>query len=187
LLGGWFGFRFHLRALFGISIVIGKGGDVILRRVPSVILAATIALELGQIDRFASAAHLASYAGTTPRVHASGDKTRFGALRTDINQYLKWAFAEAGNSVALYHQRRPQRHVSQLYRRVRLRKGMAKPLAPSPATWPRRGSTCGVSGKRIASRQEVDPRQCKRDSLMSRPRRTRRLNATHCWNKSMPQ
>jgi transposase len=73
-----------------------------------VILAATIALELGQIDRFASAAHLASYAGTTPRVHASGDKTRFGALRTDINQYLKWAFAEAGNSVALYHQRRPQ-------------------------------------------------------------------------------
>jgi len=93
-----------------------------------VILAATIALELGQIDRFASAAHLASYAGTTPRVHASGDKTRFGALRTDINQYLKWAFAEAGNSVALYHQRRPQRHVSQLYRRVRLRKGHGKAI-----------------------------------------------------------
>jgi len=93
-----------------------------------VLLAATIALELGQIDRLASAAHLASYAGTTPRVHASGDKIRFGALGTDINQYLKWAFAEAGNSVALYHRRRPQRHVSQLYRRVRLRKGHGKAI-----------------------------------------------------------
>jgi len=93
-----------------------------------IILAASIMLELGQIQRFASAAHLASYAGTTPRVYASGDKTRYGALRTDVNQYLKWAFIEAANSVALHHQRRPQRHVSQLYGRIRLRKSHGKAI-----------------------------------------------------------
>jgi len=91
-----------------------------------VILAATIALEVGDIARFASAERLASYAGTTPRVHSSGDKTRYGPLRTDVNHYLKWAFAEAANSVAVNHARCPQRHVSQLYRRLRLRKGHAK-------------------------------------------------------------
>ena len=63
-----------------------------------VILAATIALEVGRIDRFATAERLASYAGTTPRVRSSGDKTRYGRLRSDVNRYLKWAFAEAANS-----------------------------------------------------------------------------------------
>jgi transposase len=84
-----------------------------------VILAATIALEVGEIERFPSAMHLASYAGTTPRVHASGGKVRYGPLRNDVNRYLKWAFAEAANSVAVNHQRCPERHVSQLYRRLR--------------------------------------------------------------------
>jgi transposase len=91
-----------------------------------VILAATIALEVGDIARFASAERLASYAGTTPQVHSSGDKTRYGPLRSDVNHYLKWAFAEAGNSVAVNHQRCPQRHVSKLYGRLRLHKCHAK-------------------------------------------------------------
>jgi len=91
-----------------------------------VILAATIALEIGDIERFASAERLASYAGTTPRVHSSGDKTRYGPLRTDVSQYLKWAFVEAGNSVAVNHVRCPQRHVSQLYGRLKQRKNHYK-------------------------------------------------------------
>jgi transposase len=93
-----------------------------------VILAATIALEIGEVQRFPSAMHLASYSGTTPRVHASGGKVRYGSLRADVNQYLKWAFAEAGNSVALNHLRCPDRHVSQLYRRLRARKGHPKAI-----------------------------------------------------------
>jgi len=93
-----------------------------------VILAATIALEIGDVQRFPSARHLASYAGTTPRVHASGGKVRYGALRSDVNRYLKWAFAEAGNSVAVNHARCPERHVSQLYRRLRQRKGHPKAI-----------------------------------------------------------
>jgi len=88
-----------------------------------IILAATMALEIGDVRRFPSAMHLASYAGTTPRVHASGGKVRYGALRVDVNRYLKWAFAEAANSVAVNHVRHAERHVSQLYRRLRQRKG----------------------------------------------------------------
>lgn len=93
-----------------------------------VILAATIALEIGEIDRFLSAPRLASYAGTTPRVHASGDRVRYGRTRSDVNRYLKWAFAEAANSVAVNYKRWPERHVSQLYSRLRLRKGHSKAI-----------------------------------------------------------
>ncbi len=93
-----------------------------------VILAATIALEIGEVQRFPDAPHLASYSGTTPRVHASGGKVRYGALRADVNRYLKWAFAEAANSVAVNHVRCPDRHVSQLYGRLRVRKGHAKAI-----------------------------------------------------------
>jgi transposase len=93
-----------------------------------VILAATIALEIGEVQRFPSAMHLASYAGTTPRVHASGGKVRYGKLRVDVNRYLKWAFAEAANSVAVNHLRFPERHVSYRYHRLRLRKGHAKAI-----------------------------------------------------------
>jgi len=93
-----------------------------------VILAATIALEIGEVQRFPSAMHLASYSGTTPRVHASGEKVRYGSLRADVNRYLKWAFAEAGNSAAVNHLRCPDRHVSQLYRRLRARKGHPKAI-----------------------------------------------------------
>jgi len=89
------------------------------------ILAATIALEVGDASRFPDAEHLASYAGTTPRVHSSGGKTRYGKLRSDVNRHLKWAFAEAGNSVAVNHRRRPEKHVSRIYRRVRQRRGHA--------------------------------------------------------------
>src|SRR6266849_1142621 len=93
-----------------------------------VILAATIALEIGEVQRFPSAMHLASYAGTTPRVHASGGKVRYGPLRVDVNRYLKWAFVEAANSVAVNHRRCPERHVSQLYDRLRQRKGHHKAI-----------------------------------------------------------
>lgn len=91
-----------------------------------VILAATIWLEIGEIGRFLSAERLASYAGTTPRVHASGDRVRYGRTRPDVNRYLKWAFAEAANSVAVNYRRRPERHVSELYGRLRAHKGHAK-------------------------------------------------------------
>ena len=93
-----------------------------------VILAAVLWLEIGTAKRFASAERLASYAGTTPRVHASGGVIRYGRLRPDVNRYLRWAFVEAANSTAVNHARCPQRHVSELYRRLKLRKGHPKAI-----------------------------------------------------------
>jgi len=61
-----------------------------------VILAATMALEIGEIERFPSAMHLASYSGTTPRVHASGGKVRYGPLRVDVNRYFEMGFCRSG-------------------------------------------------------------------------------------------
>lgn len=75
------------------------------------ILAVVISLELGDVSRFSSTERLASYSGTTPRVHGSGDKYRYGRMRPDTNRYLKWAFAEAGNTVSLNQNSHPQRHV----------------------------------------------------------------------------
>lgn len=91
-------------------------------------LAVVIALEVGDVARFASAEKLAAYAGTTPRVHASGGKTRFGPSRPDVNRYLKWAFVEAANGICLHRGRAGHRHVSRLYERVARRKGHAKAI-----------------------------------------------------------
>ena len=56
------------------------------------ILSMVMRLEIGKVERFATAAHLASYAGLVPRVHASGGHTRLGQICGDVNQYLKWGF-----------------------------------------------------------------------------------------------
>ncbi len=101
-----------------------------LRSLPGIgwILSAVIALEVGDMSRFASAERYASYAGTTPRVHASGDKTRYGRMRTDVNQYLRWAYMEAAHSVCLHRKTYPERHGSRLYERIRGRKGHGKAI-----------------------------------------------------------
>ena len=92
------------------------------------ILAVVIGLEVGAVGRFARAEKLAAYAGTTPRVHAGGGKTRFGPLRPDVNRYLKWAFIEAANAICIHRPRRPRRHVSRLYERIARRKGHSKAI-----------------------------------------------------------
>jgi len=90
------------------------------------ILAVVLAQEIGSIERFSTAEKLAGYAGVVPRVHSSGGKTRYGRLRTDVNHYLKWAYAEAGNSVAVNRVVKAERHVSRLYNRIRARRGHSK-------------------------------------------------------------
>jgi transposase len=92
------------------------------------ILAVVIWLEVGDVSRFGGPERLASYCGLTPRVHSSGDKLRYGRLRPDVNRYLKWAFSEAGNSVAVNRERLVFRHVSKLYNRIRAKRGHSKAI-----------------------------------------------------------
>jgi transposase len=100
----------------------------LLQTLPGVgfILASVILLEVGDVSRFPAASRLAAYSGTTPRVHASGGRIRYGQLRADVNRYLKWAFLEAANVIAINHRRLSSRHVDRLYLRIRERKGHQK-------------------------------------------------------------
>ena len=90
------------------------------------ILAVVIFTEIGDITRFNSPVKLAGYSGVVPRVHSSGDKTRFGKLRSDSNRYLKWAYIEAGNAICKSRKYRPYSHVSRLYERICKRRGHSK-------------------------------------------------------------
>jgi transposase len=92
------------------------------------ILGMVICLEIGDISRFPGPAHLAAYAGTTPRVHSSGGKTRYGQLRRDVNRYLKWAFVEAASVISRHRRSHPQRHVCRLYERLKSSKGHQKAI-----------------------------------------------------------
>ncbi len=92
------------------------------------ILGIVILLEVGDIHRFPDAEHLAGYAGTTPRVDATGGKTRYGRLRPDVNHYLKWAYIEAASVICLNQRHWPTRHVVRLYQRIRHRKGHQKAI-----------------------------------------------------------
>lgn len=100
----------------------------LLKTLPGVgpILSITIALEVGDVSRFPDAQHLASYAGTVPRVNSSGGRTRFGRTRPDVNHNLKRAFVEAANAVLLHQAKTPSRHVVKLYQRIRARKEHGK-------------------------------------------------------------
>lgn len=92
------------------------------------ILGTVIWLEAGDIGRFPGGDRLACYAGTVPRIHSSGGKTRMGPLRSDVNRYLKWAFVEAANIICLSHRIHPNRHVSRLYSRIAQKKGHQKAI-----------------------------------------------------------
>ena len=117
------GFEQRLRAVFAPTPELQ-----LLRTLPGVgwVLAVVIWLEIGDIAHFPSAAHLAAYAGTTPRVHASGGRLHDGQLRGDVNRYLTWAFIEAASTICLHRRIRPHRHVSRLYARIQQRKGHPK-------------------------------------------------------------
>jgi len=93
------------------------------------ILGMVILLEVGDVHRFPNAEHLTGYAGTTPRVDASGGEIRFGRLRPDVNHYLKWAYFEAANVICMHQQDWPKRHVVRLYQRVAHHRGHPKALA----------------------------------------------------------
>ena len=79
----------------------------LLKTLPCVgpILSMVLMLEIGKVERFPTAAHLASYAGLVPRVHSSGGHTRMGQVCGNVNRNLKWTFVETGNLVVINQHR----------------------------------------------------------------------------------
>jgi len=95
-----------------------------LKTIPGVgrILSATIALEVGDVSRFPGPGHLASYAGTTPKVHQSGQTRRTGSMRKDANQTLKWSFMEAAKVVVRHQDKYSDSRLIEKYKRLKKRK-----------------------------------------------------------------
>jgi transposase len=100
----------------------------VLKTLPCVgeILSMVLMLEIGRVDRFPTAAHLASYAGLVPRVRSSGGHTRMGQVCGNVNRNLKWAFVEIGNLVVVNQRRLAGTHVVRLYQRVKRAKNHQK-------------------------------------------------------------
>jgi transposase len=100
----------------------------LLKTLPCVgtILSMVMMLEIGRVDRFPAAAHLASYAGLVPRVHSSGGHTRMGQVGANVNRNLKWAFVEAANLIVINQRRLAGTHVVRLYQRIKRAKNHQK-------------------------------------------------------------
>ena len=81
-------------------------------------IAIVLVLELGDIQRFPTAKHLASYIGLTPRVRASADRVRSGHISKEGNRLLRWVLVTAATQAA----RRPG-PLRAWFRTVQHRKG----------------------------------------------------------------
>jgi transposase len=94
-----------------------------LQQIPGIgpVLALLIRAEIGDLRRFPTPAHLASYAGLVPRVEASAGRYRYGRITRRGSPWLRWALVEA----ALHAPRRPD-PVGRWARRLALRKGALK-------------------------------------------------------------
>jgi transposase len=76
-----------------------RGEQIALRSIPGVgpILGLTIALETGDIARFADPSHYASYCRMVKSERVSNGKTKGHGNRKAGNRYLAWAWVEAAN------------------------------------------------------------------------------------------
>jgi transposase len=59
------------------------------------VLGLMIRAEVGDIGRFPTGGHLASYAGLVPRVEASAGRLRYGRITKRGSPWLRWALIEA--------------------------------------------------------------------------------------------
>jgi transposase len=106
-----------------IQLTQAWGEDPRVRRLTSVpgigpFIATVLVLELGEIHRFPSAKHLASYVGLTPRIRASAERTRTGHISKEGNRLLRWVLVLAATQAS----RRPG-PLRAWYRAVQKRRG----------------------------------------------------------------
>ena len=86
-------------------------------------IALLIMAEVGDIHRFKSGDHLASYGGLVPSSKSSGDVQRHGKITREGSAWLRWAMVEA----AMVHIRYDT-PVTRMYHRVAERRGKKKAL-----------------------------------------------------------
>ena len=67
----------------------------------SLIVAATVAAELGDLHRFANPAQMMAYLGLVPSEHSSGEKTKRGAITKTGNGHVRKALIEAAQAYRL--------------------------------------------------------------------------------------
>jgi transposase len=93
---------------------------ITLQQIPGIgpVLALLIRAEVGDIRRFPTPGHLASYAGLVPRVEASAGRVRYGRITRRGSPWLRWALVEA----AMHGTRRMDR-IGRWGRRLAVRKG----------------------------------------------------------------
>ena len=83
--------------------------------------ALAMVLTVGDVDRFPSAKHVASYVGLIPRENSSGGKQRMGHISKQGSSFIRFLLVEAGQSVARYDE-----ELKQDYRRWSMRCGRPK-------------------------------------------------------------
>jgi transposase len=108
----------EVQAMAAADSIVGR-----LQQIPGVgpVLGLMLRAELGDIRRFPTAGHLASYAGLVPRVEASAGRVRHGRITRRGSPWLRWALVEA----AMHGTRRTDR-VGRWGRRLVVRKGALK-------------------------------------------------------------
>jgi transposase len=100
--------------------------DPIVRRLQTVfgigpVLGLTLRAEIGDVSRFPTPAHLASYAGLVPQVDSSASRTHYGRITKDGSPWLRWALVEVG--VQTLRRRDP---LGRWGRKLAVRKGAMK-------------------------------------------------------------
>jgi transposase len=74
--------------------------------------------EIGDIKRFPSWRHLASYAGVVPSVYSSGGKTRTGRITRQGSKWLRWTVVDIA-----VRQAKQDSLLGEFYRKMKSRKG----------------------------------------------------------------
>ncbi len=100
--------------------------DPIVRRLQTVfgigpVLGLMLRAEIGDVSRFPTPAHLASYAGVVPQVDSSASRTHYGRITKDGAPWLRWALVEVG--VQTLRRRDP---LGRWGRKLAVRKGAMK-------------------------------------------------------------
>jgi len=116
------------------------------------VLAPTMRAEIGVIERFPSAPHLASYSGLPPATEQSGGRESGKGMQKDGNRWLRWAFIEAAQHFAYASATQELSPVKRFHRlAIRKHRNVAKVALANELT--------GIVYAMLRDREPFDPRR----------------------------